>query len=452
MRSQIQEMLCLVLVLSFLALVQQSGAAFQEEQEKEQAEGAATPAESVEAPSPAGKPTDFLRVLTDEFGSPIALQTATAKYVLEDSNGKVQFEVSLEGVIHIADSSYYRGFQSRFGRYDAVLFESILKEDKQAKSSDEEELPSGFKLFQQLSTGTLGLTYQFDEISYDQDNLINADLTLKEISERMTDQVDSQATLFSDLLSHLIKKVSEHKNELAAKSGASQQGTETSNVSSPYSELSLSILTDADGIMKIRRVLSAALVNSGLLESTYPPSIQKVVVEDRNDRVMSVLNAEKGNGKRNVAIFFGVSHMADLEKRLTQEYGMKLKAVNWRNAWDLRDGAVEGAPLEGLIESTFKDSFKSKLQGFAKGLQRRNKTEPKAEPPKVDSEKDKQIQAMQEALKALQSRLEEVEGKSDKQDKKDDKLESGESQESEGGGSETGGSETGGSEGGESGK
>ncbi len=407
MRSQIQRMLCSLMVLFMAGAIQQPGYAIQD-----QVQGSATGDSAVQ--SEEREPTDFLRVKTDEYGSPIALQTATAKYVLEDAKGNVLFEVSLEGVIHLADSSYYRGFQSRFDRYDVVLFESILKEDKNSSSNAESDLPSGFKLFQQLSTGTLGLTYQFDEISYDHQGLVNADLTPEEILERVSDRGDSKATLFSDMLAHIIQKMMTGKGD-----ETDEPRTENVGAKSPLSELKLSILTDSDGIMKIRRLMSSALVNSELLESTYPPSIQKLIVGDRNDRVMSVLKSEKENGKRNVAVFFGVSHMADLEKRLIDGYGMKLKSVNWRNAWDLRDGAVEGAPLEGLIESTFKDSFKSKLKGFAKGLQNRGNSNAA---PEIDKAKDQQIEAMQEALKALQSRLDEVEGKDDKdQDKDQDK-------------------------------
>ena len=54
--------------------------------------------------------------------------------------------------------------------------------------------------------------------------------------------------------------------------------------------------------------------------------------------------------------------MADFEQRLILDYGMEKAEVNWRNAWDLRDGAVEGAPLGGLLESAFRDSFKEKLR------------------------------------------------------------------------------------------
>lgn len=403
MRSQSQRLSCLLLVLFVLGTSQQSGTAFQNQNES------GTEAEST-TQSGNREATDFLRIQTDEFGSPMAMQTATAKYVLEDAQGNVVFEVSLESVIHVADASYYRGFQNRFDRYDVVLFESILKEDKNARAK-ESDLPSGFKMFQQVSTGTLGLAYQFDEINYDGKSMVNADLTPEEIKERIADRGDNKTTLFSDMLAHIIQKMT--SPEGTETSGGSTNPTENAgDVKSPLSELKLSILTDADGIMKIRRLMSGALVHSELLESTYPPSIQKILVGDRNDRIMSVLKSEREKGSRNVAVFFGVSHMADLEQRLIDGYGMKLKSVNWRNAWDLRDGAVEGAPLEGLIESTFKDSFKSKLKNFAKGLQDRGNDSSD----QADSEKDEKIDEMEKTLEALKARLKEMEEQKEKDD------------------------------------
>jgi hypothetical protein len=165
--------------------------------------------------------------------------------------------------------------------------------------------------------------------------------------------------------------------------------------------------------MKIRCLMANTLVDSQLLDSAFPPNIHRLIIGDRNDRVMSVLNKERQKGKRRVAIFYGAGHMADFERRLVEEYGMQLDNVIWRNAWDLRDGAIEGGPLEGLIESTFRDSFKDKLRQFAKGL----KDEPESSNDAVESEKDQRIKSMEDTLKALEAKLNKLESESGKNDK-----------------------------------
>lgn len=353
----------------------------------------------------ADKPRDqtrFLRVQSDEFDNPVALQTATTKYVLKNDKGEVQFEVFLESVIHIADASYYRGFQHRFEQYDTVLYELVADQPKTDKSK-EEELPGAFQLFQQISTGTLGLAYQLEEVDYNAKNMLHADLSQNEMAKRMAERGETKTTLLIDLLAHIIKQVSaEQQNQRAP----TRNDTEASGGRKSLN-LDMSLLTDPDGIMKIRQMMATTLVKSQLLDSSFPPSFHRLIIGDRNDRVMSVLNKEKKKGKRRVAIFYGAGHMADFEKRLVEEYGMELDKVIWRSAWDLRDGAIPGGPLEGLIESTFRDSIKNKLRQFAIG--QKDKMEAEKSKEAAESEKDEKLKAMEETLKALEAKLKQLE-------------------------------------------
>lgn len=354
--------------------------------------------------------TQFLRLQTDEYQNPIALQTATAKYVLENEEGEVELEVFLEGVVHIADTSYYRSFQQRFERYDIVLCESPIepKEKEPAKKTG----LSAMSMLQQLSSGTLGLAYQSDEIDYNAGNLIFADLTPQEISGRMKEQGDDQVTLIADLLAHIIKKMNVDGKENETESEADSQ---TSDDLEPKRSITidLNILTDPNGIMKIRRLMATVLVESRLLESSLPPSIHKIIIGDRNDHVMASLEQAKLDGKRRVAVFFGVGNMPDLEKRLVSEYGMKLDSVNWRNAWDLRDGSIEGAPLEGLVESAFRDSFKNKMRRFARSLRNQDESDDSEKGKEMELEKNKKIDDLEKTLKALQEKLKKMEKQGD---------------------------------------
>ena len=360
--------------------------------------------------SPRQNQTKFLRVNSDEFGNPVALQTASTKYVLKNDKGDVEFEVFLESVIHIADSSYYRSFQQRFEQYDAVLYE--LVSDRAAEKSKEENLPGGYQLFQQLSTGTLGLAYQLDEVDYSPKNMVHADLSQTEMAQRMADRGESSTTLLVDLLSHIIKRISaDQENQTAT--AQIDIGTGEKPARKP---LDVSLLTDPNGIMKIRRMMATTLVDSQLLDSSFPPSIHRLIVSDRNDRVMSVLNKTKKKGNQRVAIFYGAGHMADFEKRLVEEHGMEMVDVNWRNAWDLRDGAIQGGPLEGLIESTFRESFKNKLRQFARG--QIDKSESGESDDADESAKDEKIKSMESTLKALEARLKQLESGSNEGDKK----------------------------------
>ncbi len=80
--------------------------------------------------------TIFVRLHADEFGDPLALQTATVKYVLRDADGQVKTELFLESVIHIAESSYFRSLNKRFEHYDAVLYELVARPEDNRPAPD----------------------------------------------------------------------------------------------------------------------------------------------------------------------------------------------------------------------------------------------------------------------------------------------------------------------------
>ena len=76
------------------------------------------------------------------------------------------------------------------------------------------------------------------------------------------------------------------------------------------------------------------------------------MIDDRNARAMEVFQEQVDQGKRRIAFFWGASHMPDFEKRLILGYGLEPDGLHWRNAWDLREGSVERAPLDSVLEKT----------------------------------------------------------------------------------------------------
>ena len=60
------------------------------------------------------------------------------------------------------------------------------------------------------------------------------------------------------------------------------------------------------------------------------------IIDHRNAKCMSVLKEQIDSGKRNLAIFYGAGHLADMEQRLLNEFGMKRGGTRWLTAWKLR--------------------------------------------------------------------------------------------------------------------
>ena len=305
----------------------------------------------------------------------------------EDGNA---VEVFLESVVHIADASYYRSFERRFERYDCVLYEHI---SPPTESEDDDDDLNGMNLLKSLSSGSLGLSYQFEQINYERENMVHADLTAEELRPRFKLDENSRATLLSDLIYNVRRQL-----EKQAKANT-DDGT-----NKPPTKLDLKLLTDPDGIMKIRRLLATTFGDTLVLKSAMPTAVHKVLVTERNEHAMTVFDEQLAAGKKRIAFFWGAGHMNDFERRLVRRLGFERVDTNWRNAWDLRDGAIEGAPLEGLIDSTFQDSIKSKLRSFVRRSGRAQQERDAAE----RAAEQARMAEMEATLKALEAKLQEA--------------------------------------------
>ncbi len=210
--------------------------------------------------------------------------------------------------------------------------------------------------------------HQIDVVDYSPSNLIHSDLSPEEMAERMKERGDTANSMIVDVLLHMFQKAQQAKPESDVAKSEVEAAVDELSTRRPAPQLGLSVLTDENGIMQIRRALASVLTASGQLESALPPSVHKLLVTDRNDRAMEVLRQQIQDGKQRIALFSGAGHMADFEQRLKNELGMERESISWRTAWDLRDGAVEGALLETILEKalqdTLKDSFKDKLKSF----------------------------------------------------------------------------------------
>lgn len=276
------------------------------------------------------EPTQFLRVHADEFDQPLTLQTATVKYVLKDDHGQDRVEVFLESVVHIGDAAYYRGFNRRFPRYDAVLYELIAKPDDRIPVRGGGQ-PHPAKMIQDLFGDALGFKHQVDRVDYTAGNMVHSDLSPSEMLHARRDRGDDGLVILADLILDTLRNLPEVASEPAA----------------PFD---LSILSDPDGVIKLRRMMAEAIGDSDISANLLHPTLMRSLIDDRNERAMEVFQEQLDSRKRRIAFFWGAAHMPDFERRLILDYGFQREEVHWRNAWDLREGSVERAPLDTAIE------------------------------------------------------------------------------------------------------
>ncbi len=304
------------------------------------------------------EPTKFIRLQRDEFKNPQALQTATTKYVLKDEQGKVKLEVYLESVVHIGDQAYYKSFASRFEHYDAILYELVAPPEKTKPSKEGPTHP--LRLIQQIAADGLGFAHQLDEVDYESETMIHSDLSPKEIAEAMRKRGDDEITMMADMMLHAIRQA----NRSVAASVA-----ETDEPPTAVDVMDMSVLMKPNGGVLIRRALAESLVEATTSDQPLPASQMATLIKARNTRALKKFQEQLDEGKRKIAFFWGAGHMPDLEQRLILQYGMELEGVYWKNAWDLRDGAVKTAPLETVLEKTLRGSLEQTLRDLLKGLE-----------------------------------------------------------------------------------
>ena len=297
------------------------------------------------------EPSRFVRVAYDEYKTPETLQTATAKYVLKNADGEPRVELFLESVIHIGDRTYFRGFNQRFRRYDVVLYEFIAPPEKRIPNP-EQRSSCLLRLMQQVAAEGLGFSHQIDEIDYKMENLVHSDLSPSEMDEVTKNRGDDDVTLMIDMLLDTMRRI--NRDRLSSEKSEEE--------SSQKPALDPSVLSDPDGAIKIRRLLATGFGTNVSLESVMRPAQVATLIRARNERAMKVLQEQLDAGKRRIALFWGAGHMEDFERRLILSYGFEPAGVVWRDAWDLREGAVERAPLEAILENSLRGSFRDTVR------------------------------------------------------------------------------------------
>jgi hypothetical protein len=63
------------------------------------------------------------------------------------------------------------------------------------------------------------------------------------------------------------------------------------------------------------------------------------LLSERNKLVLGVLGQQLAAGKRKIAIFYGAGHMADLQRRLRQQYHLVPQSTRWLVAWKMNGAA-----------------------------------------------------------------------------------------------------------------
>ena len=257
----------------------------------------------------------FVRLRRDDRGQPIALETSIVRYVPRDRTAG-ELVVDLIGAIHVADTSYYEQLNKKFSKYDAVLYELVAPSGTRIPKGTKVEARNAISGLQLTMKRMLELDFQLERIDYSKKNLIHADFSPQEFSQSMKDRGES----FSQMLFRMLGQ---------------SLATQSKNSGDANAALLFAFFSK-NRALKLKQALAQQFEDlEGQLTVLGGPQGSTIITE-RNKRALEVLKREIKNGKKRLGIFYGAGHLADMERRLIEDFDLKRSRESWIAAWSLR--------------------------------------------------------------------------------------------------------------------
>lgn len=266
---------------------------------------------------------EFIRV--DEDDAAARLQTAVTRYEMDGVT------VDLIGAVHIADKAYYEALGVRFKTYEALLFEMVGGERLAAAANpppdpaapaDGKALAGLTKIYGMVSK-FLALTGQMENIDYTAPNFVHADLTHAEFERMQKERGES-------LIGFALK--------------AGKDAPEPANPPNA-ARLITAMLAGKPDIVKLEIVHTLGQGDDQVASFAG----ESVIISDRNQRCIEVMNREISAGRKNLGIFYGAAHFPDMEKRLIEQ-GFTRSGQEWHTAWDIPKPPVRPAAVKSVDE------------------------------------------------------------------------------------------------------
>lgn len=259
----------------------------------------------------------FLRMVDDDNRPRLEVSVVTLK-------GKDGFTVDLVSAVHIADSSYFQDLNHRFPGYDAVLYEMVKPKGAPAPERGQKS-GSGVSALQRGMKNLLGLTFQLDEIDYQKDNFVHADM---DVTAFFAAQEARGESLFTLMMQAYMRQLS-----------AAPPAPAPSDKPFKFKPINF-------GTTPAERQLALKTIFAGMFDNLERQSLGldgpegSAILTDRNDAALEVVRQVRKDGKKRIALFYGAAHMPDLAKKLTTTDGLEVSQTEWLTAWDLTPAAA----------------------------------------------------------------------------------------------------------------
>lgn len=272
------------------------------------------------AAPPAGKGADeksksqYLRLVRDESGKPVAMEVAIVRFVPRDC-GQTKPTVDLVGAVHIGDRSYYQQLNREFADYDAVLYELVAPPGTKIPEGG---VKRGGNMLSSVQLGLkdlLELEFQLNAVRYDRANMVHADMSPEQFAKSMKDKNESVLSMFLRMMTYAMAKQNQ------------SQGNEWDV---------LAALFDKNRALSLKRIMAEQFEDmEGSLGALNGPD-GSTLISERNKVALGVLKQQIAAGKQKLAIFYGAGHMPDMEQRLRDDFDLAPLETRWVRAWDMK--------------------------------------------------------------------------------------------------------------------
>ncbi|MEM7454194.1 MAG: hypothetical protein AAF456_07540 [Planctomycetota bacterium] len=268
---------------------------------------------------PVSQQTEYLRMRRDEDGNDVALQTSITRFRPDDGD----VIIDLVGAVHIGDGDYYRKLNRQFELYDVVLYELVAQQGTRVPAGGAGPSDNPIGMLQQSAQRMLGLESQLALIDYQAENFVHADLSPAEMQQKMAERGDSMLTVGLDAISEMIRNQNRAMQEAQ---------NDSDNVVDDSAGGMFDLMGDPQ---QMKRMMAMQFTEGGGMDLGLGQSLNQILIDDRNEAAMRVLQQQLVNGQKRIAIFYGAAHMADFEQRLVNNFGLQMTEQVWVDAWDL---------------------------------------------------------------------------------------------------------------------
>lgn len=278
--------------------------------------------------------TEFIR-LTKQNEDLKALQTAIVRYALANDSRPT---VDLIGAVHIGEGSYYKTLNDLFTDYDVVLYELVAPEGTRVpKGGGQGNTNNPISFLQVSAQRFLGLESQLKKVDYTPENFRHADLSPEDLAKKMKERGESTLSLAMSAFSEMM-------NNPETQQRLTQENTDFS-----FGDI-MDMMSDP---LKAKRFMARQMGAMGNMEQGLGSKLTQLIVDDRNEAAMKVLDEVLKEDHKKIAIFYGAAHMPDFEERLAKR-DFQRKSQSWLTAWDLTQShapkAADDSPMSLLMQ------------------------------------------------------------------------------------------------------